>query len=428
MKTLVKMSMKLLVRTKIIWLFIVLMPVLATLILKSKVDYTSFQDHAETLIEIKDADEKVAYHGSNGEYVVKVYDASGSELSDYLLDRLSNSGLFVLCRVDLSEKEISEGFINKHIDLDGHEDRMGAALYIAADFDDKILEGQVSDALKMYVLSDDARTDALENELTLQLARLGAVLNGAASSEADSLDAASVVKSLKAVDEMSPEKEVISISGKNDRNLTNKQVNQKSVLGYAFSFLTLGFVFAGFFIANGAIQEQKNGVYTRINLSKTSTLTYFTSKFVAAFLISLVMTGIVGICSFALDMNELGMNRIVFLFLIFLMGLIFCTLSMFMGIIMNDVFGASVASFTLWCMSSLFSGMYFPLDSASKGLQVLSDLMPQKWFLNGAEMIFVGDNKAFSMVICITVAYLVVILSLGSVGLKVRRSKEWGVS
>ena len=43
-------------------------------------------------------------------------------------------------------------------------------------------------------------------------------------------------------------------------------------------------------------------------------------------------------------------------------------------------------------------------------------------------MIFVGDNKAFSMVICITVAYIAIIVSLGSVGLKVRRSKEWGVS
>jgi ABC-type multidrug transport system permease subunit len=101
---------------------------------------------------------------------------------------------------------------------------------------------------------------------------------------------------------------------------------------------------------------------------------------------------------------------------------------MFMGIIMNDVFGASVASFTLWCTSSLFSGLYFPLDTASKGIQVLSSLMPQKWFMDGAEMIFVGDNKAFSMVICITVAYIAIIVSLGSVGLKVRRSKEWGVS
>ena len=421
MKTLVKMSMKLLVRTKIIWLFLVLMPVLSTMILKTNVAYTSFQDDIESLVDIDDADTKVAYYSSNGEYVVKVYDASDSELSDYLVDRLANSGMFVLCRVDLSGKDIDDKFINEHLDLDGHEDRMGASLYIPEDFDEKILDGNVAEALTMYVLSDDARNDALESELALQLSRLETTSIYAAN-EGD------IVETLEKVDDMSPEKEVVSVSGSEERSLTAAQVNQKANLGYAFSFLTLGFVFAGFFIANGAIQEQKNGVITRINLTKTNMLCYFTSKFVAAFLICLVMTGVVGICSLTLDMNDLGMNLFVFLFLIFLMGLIFCTLSMFMGIIMNDVFGASVASFTLWCTSSLFSGLYFPLDTASKGIQVLSSLMPQKWFLDGAEMIFVGDNKAFSMVICITVAYIAIIVSLGSVGLKVRRSKEWGVS
>ena len=421
MKTLVKMSMKLLVRTKIIWLFLVLMPVLSTRILKTNVAYTSFQDDIESLVDIDDADTKVAYYSSNGEYVVKVYDASGSELSDYLVDRLANSGMFVLCRVDLSGKDIDDKFINEHLDLDGHEDRMGASLYIPEDFDEKILDGNVAEALTMYVLSDDARNDALESELALQLSRLETTSIYAAN-EGD------IVETLEKVDGMSPEKEVVSVSGSEERSRTAAQVNQKANLGYAFSFLTLGFVFAGFFIANGAIQEQKNGVITRINLTKTNMLCYFTSKFVAAFLICLVMTGVVGICSLTLDMNDLGMNLFVFLFLIFLMGLIFCTLSMFMGIIMNDVFGASVASFTLWCTSSLFSGLYFPLDTASKGIQVLSSLMPQKWFLDGAEMIFVGDNKAFSMVICITVAYIAIIVSLGSVGLKVRRSKEWGVS
>lgn len=421
MKTLVKMSMKLLVRTKIIWLFLVLMPVLSTMILKTNVAYTSFQDDIESLVDIDDADTKVAYYSTNGEYVVKVYDASGSELSDYLVDRLANSGMFVLCRVDLSGKDIDDKFINEHLDLDGHEDRMGASLYIPEDFDEKILDGNVAEALTMYVLSDDARNDALESELALQLSRLETTSIYAAN-EGD------IVETLEKVDDMSPEKEVVSVSGSEERSLTMAQVNQKANLGYAFSFLTLGFVFAGFFIANGAIQEQKNGVITRINLTKTNMLCYFTSKFVAAFLICLVMTGVVGICSLTLDMNDLGMNLFVFLFLIFLMGLIFCTLSMFMGIIMNDVFGASVASFTLWCTSSLFSGLYFPLDTASKGIQVLSSLMPQKWFMDGAEMIFVGDNKAFSMVICITVAYIAIIVSLGSVGLKVRRSKEWGVS
>ena len=311
--------------------------------------------------------------------------------------------------------------MNDHIDFDGHEDRMGSALYIPADFDQKIMDGKYDEALKLYVLSDDARTEALENEIKLQLSRMNT--NGAYIS-----DPVELTESLKKLDEMNPDKEVVAVSTGKSRDLTPEQINQKAQMGYAFSFLTLGFVFAGFFVANGAIKEQKNGVYTRVTLSKTNTLTYFVSKFVSTVLVSILMTVIVGICSFMLDMNDVGMNRVTFMIVIFMMGLIFSSLSMFIAMMLNDVFSASIASFTIWCMSSLFSGLYFPLDDASNGIKVLSSLMPQKWFMDGTEMIFIGDNKAFGMLICITVAYLAVTLSLGGIGLKVRRSGEWGVS
>ena len=425
MKTLVKSSIKLLIRTKIIWLFIVLMPILSTVILKSNTTYTAYMDDVERLIELNDADEKVAYNAEKGDYVVKVYDASDSEMSNYLLDRLANSGMFILCRADISKEEVTDEFLKNRIDLDGHEDRMGSALYIPADFDKKVMNGEYTSALILYELSDDARTEAFINEINLQLSRMDAFKGYIAESDSK---AEEMVDSLKSVDEMSPEKEIVSVSSSNERHLSPEQTNQKAQMGYAFAFLTLGFVFAGFFVANGAIKEQKNGVFTRITLSKTNTLYYFASKFISTLLVSFVMTGIVCICSLMLDMEDLGMNRITFLFLIFMMGLIFSTISMFMGIMFNDVFSASIASFTLWCMSSLFSGAYFPLDSASDGIKILSALMPQKWFLDGTEMIFVGDNKAFGMVLCITVAYLAVTLSIGSIGLKVRRSEEWGVS
>ena len=199
---------------------------------------------------------KVAYNGSKGDYVVKVYDASGSELSDYLIDRLADSGMFILCRADISKEEITDEFIRDHIEFDGNEDRMGAALYITADFSDKILEGRTSEALTMYVLSDDARTDAFESELTLQLSRMTTFRAGA-SGETE------LVEGLKSIDDMNPKKDVISVDTNKTTKLTEEQINQKAQMGYAFSFLTLGFVFVGFFVASGVIKEQKNGVFTR---------------------------------------------------------------------------------------------------------------------------------------------------------------------
>lgn len=421
MIVLIKSSIKLLIRTKIIWLFIIITPVLSTMILKSNNNYTSYQDELSSIVELENADEKVAYYGSKGDCVIKIYDASGSELSDYLIDRLADSGMFILCKTDISGEENIDEFIQNHIEFDGNEDRMGAALYITSDFGKKILDGKTAEALTMYVLSDDARIDAFESELTLQLSRMDSFRAGAEGEK-------ELVEGLKNIDDMNPKKDIVSVDTNKARKLTEEQINQKAQMGYAFSFLTLGFVFAGFFVASGVIKEQKNGVFTRVNLSKTSTLTYFTSKFVSVFLVSVLMTGVVGACSFMLDMNDMGMGRITFLVLIFMMGLIFSSLSMFVAIMLNDIFSASIASFTLWCTSSLFSGLYFPLDDTSRGIKILSSLMPQKWFLDGTEMIFVGDNKVFSMLICITAAYLILTLSLGGIGLKVRRSTEWGVS
>ena len=51
-------------------------------------------------------------YGGKGEYVIKVYDASHSEISEYLLNKLAKSGMFLVCRADLSKiKRLSRRFI-----------------------------------------------------------------------------------------------------------------------------------------------------------------------------------------------------------------------------------------------------------------------------------------------------------------------------
>ena len=45
-------------------------------------------------------------------------------------------------------------------------------------------------------------------------------------------------------------------------------------------------------------------------------------------------------------------------------------------------------------------------------------MMPQKWFLDATEMMMVRDNRVYFMVLCVTVAYMIVTVSLGSVGIK----------
>lgn len=413
MKTLIKTSLKLLLRTKAFWFFLLLMPMLSTLILKVKFDSSAayVDNNKEEIIELKNADTKVAYNGGKGEFVVKVYDASKSEMSEYLLKKLAKTGLFLVCRVDLSEQTLAEDFMDKHLDRDGFEDKMGAAIFISADFDELVASGNSDKALTVYVLSDDTRETALENELILQLGRM---------EQYPSVD------TLQEMDTQLPEKELVAVAGGSTRELTQKQTNQRSQIGYAFAFMTLCFVFCGIFIAHAAIREQKNGVFTRLTLTKIGSLQYFVSKFILAAIVSAMVTVVMSGWSLLINADDIGMGRLSFLAMIFMMGLIFCTLSMLVGILMGDVMGANVAAFTIWCISALMSGLYFPLNYTSDALKVASYLMPQKWFLEGTEMIFVGDKGAPFMILCITVAFLVVILSLGSLGLKFKRTDEWG--
>ena len=83
-----------------------------------------------------------------------------------------------------------------------------------------------------------------------------------------------------------------------------------------------------------------------------------------------------------------------------------------------------VAAFSLWSMSSLLSGLYFPLDSSAKTVKTISYMMPQKWFMDATEMLMVRDNKVYFVLICVTIAYMVITLSLGSVGIRFRNSDE----
>ena len=431
MKILVKTSMKLLLRTKAFWFFLILMPILSTFILKIKFDSSSayINDFDEKVIELSDADQKVAYYGGKGEFVVKVYDASKDELSEAFLKKLSEAGMFLVIRTDITNEAETDKFVEMHLEKDGYQDRMGGVIYICPDFAENVLNGKAAEALKLYALSDDSRIEALQKEMEFQLSRMDS-LSGYISMTKGGAEVSTndLVNAMDESDTFMPEKELVSIAGGTGRSLSVKQTNQKSQVGYAFAFMTLGFVFCGIFVAHTSIKEQKNGVYTRIGLTRTSSLKYFASKFVVSFIVSVMITAVVSVCSLALSSEDMGMSRTQYIMIIFMMGTIFCSLSTLIGILIGDVMSANVAAFTLWCMSALLSGLYFPLNYTTAWLKALSFMMPQKWFLEGTEMIFVGDNKALPMLICITVAYLAAALSLGGLGLRIRRTESWGNS
>ena len=412
MISIIKSTLKLLFRNIIFWIFLIATPVLSTVMLRVQADNIGSYDSAELeeIIEIDDAYDRAGYFGGKGKYVVKVYDASCSELSEYMLNTLEQSGMITAVRAGVPE--MTAGEAADHADFDGYNDLVGADLYLDKDFDEYVINGETDKALTVYILSDDERSEILENEIKLFMGQVSnALLMGSGED---------VIETLDSMHDALPEIEVVLTGSSEGRELTNKQLDQKALVGYAFAFLTLGFVFGGVLIAYSVIRERKDMVLTRIKLTRLTDPQYFAAKFICGGIVSLMYAIVTSLITLTIDESKLGMSRIGFFAMIFGLGLIFCSLSLMMGILFDDVMSATVSAFILWTLSSLLSGLYFSLDAAGDAIKTMSYIMPSKWFLDATEMLMLGDNKVYFMILCVTMAYLIVTLGLGSIGIKIR--------
>ena len=415
MIALVKMSLKLLLRNKGFLFFLIVTPILSTVILSIKMDHTVYSDNSdkELVMELSDYAEKAVYVGDTSACIIKVYDASNSELSEYVLNQMAGTGLFSVCRADVSG--LTEEEVDAAAKRDAFDDRAGMLLYLKDDFDGAVLSGNWEQGIKLYAVSEDGRQEIFVTELTELLGRIKQVQTIVGD------DVTVMLEMLTEIEDELPKKEVVNFAGKEAIELTEKQINQKTQIGYAFAIITLGFLFCGVCVAHSVIEEQNNKVFTRVLLTKLSGRDYFISKFAVAIVISLMQTIVLAVCLSFIPGLDVGMSMISFLFIIFLLGLIFGTLSLLIGVILGDVMSSNYAVFAIWSISALLAGLYFPLDDTTKALKTLSYLMPQRWFMDASELLLVGNKSAYSVVLCVTVAYLIVIISVGGVGLKIKR-------
>lgn len=415
MIALVKASLKLLLRNKGFLFFLIVTPILSTVILGIKMDHTVYNDNSgkKTVLELKSYTEKAVYVGDTSACIVKVYDASKSDLSEYVLNQMAQTGMFSVCRADVSE--LTENEISEAAKKDAFDDRAGMLLYLSDEFDEAVLTGSWEQGIKLYEVSDDERQEIFVTELTELFGRI----KQAQGIVGD--DVSMMLEMLTEIEDKLPEKELINFAGKEAVELTEKQINQKTQFGYAFAIITLGFLFCGVCVAHSVIEEQNNKVFTRVLLTKLSNKDYFISKFVVAFIISLMQTLILSVCMIFIPGLDVGISIISFLMIIFLLGLLFSTLSLLLGVLLGDVMSSNYAVFAIWSISGLLAGLYFPLDDTTKALKALSYLMPQRWFMDASELLLTGDKSAYSMVLCVTVAYLIAIVSVGGVGLKIKR-------
>ncbi len=414
---LVKTSLKLLLRNKGFLFFLLATPALSAFILSVKMDHAIYADDSEkeVILELKDCTDKAVYTGDTSACIIKAYDASNSELSEYVLNQMAATGMFSVCRADASN--LTEDEVEEIAKKDAFDDRSGMLLYLKADFDEAVLDGAWEQSVQLYVVSEDERQELFVTEITDLFARIKQVQSFTGN------DITAILKMLTDIQDKLPEKRIVNLAGREELALTERQINQRTQIGYAFAFITLGFLFCGVCVAHSVIEEQNNKVFTRIMLTKLSSRDYFISKFVVAVIISVMQTLVLAVCLSFIRGLDVGMSGVSFLVVIFLLGLIFGTVSLLLGVILGDVMSSNYAVFAIWSISALLAGLYFPLDDTTKALKALSYLMPQRWFMDASELLLVGDKSAYSMLLCVTAAYLIIIISVGGVGLKVKYHK-----
>ncbi len=415
MIALVKTSIKLLLRNKGFLFFLLVTPVLSAFILSVKMDHAVYSDVSdkESILELKSYTQKAVYVGDTSACIIKVYDASHSELSEYILNQMAATGMFSICRGDVSG--LTEEAVEESAKKDAFDDRAGMLLYLKEDFDEAVLEGAWEQGIKLYAVSEDERQELFITELTDLFARIKQIQILAGD------DITTVIETLTSIQDSLPEKKVVNLAGRKGVVLTEQQANQRTQIGYALAIITLGFLFCGVCVAHSVIEEQNNKVFTRVMLTKVSGRDYFVSKFAVAFVISVMQTLVLAVCLFFIPGLDVGIGIISFLVMIFLLGLIFSTLSLLLGVALGDVMSSNYAVFAIWSISALLAGLYFPLDDTTKALKTVSYLMPQRWFMDASELLLAGDKNAYSMLLCVTAAYLIVIISIGGVGLKIKR-------
>lgn len=414
---LIKTNRKLLFRNKGFWFFLLFMPLLALLILNIREqDLNQFRE-TKSIIELSDIDTKAIYatqlNTSDKSYVIKVYDSSQTEISEEILEELFQTGMVNICRIKTKEYEEKE--ILQKIQENGTGDRVGTVLYLRESFEEQFLLGKPEKGMQIYQCFTDERTEFIEDSLNKIITKLYIRQSIEKTTKLSKEEENNQTRFTK------PEKKTMVIETSEGHNLTLVQTKYKEHLGYSLAIISLGFLFCGIFIAYTIIEEQENQVYTRILLTPANVFSYILSKLGMAVLLSIVQSGIIAVGIYFLVQPEFGISKISYIFFIFLLGLVFNLLSLCVGVLCGNIMAANYSVFCIWSISCLLSGLYFSLDSASGLLKTLSYFMPQKWILKAVELIMTGNTSGYLTAIVATLAYLMVILSVGAVGLRMKK-------
>lgn len=375
-----KSSWKLIMRSKAFIVFGVLIPLISTLSINLWYRVPSSDLKKEEVFELESADEQIAYQVDYNRYTVKVYDTVMNDRTTNICNDLNAAGMFQIYRADatgMTQEEIETSYTRSAMD-----DNIGAVVILSANEEDT----------QLFSVGEDERFELFEESLELALG------NDTVSRSAP---------------------EIVFVSGDGDEVDYYETRN----FSYCLAIASLAFVFGGVLVLSTVLSEKKDKVFSRLLLTNASKSSYLLSKVILSVTLSLTQALLMTFSFLFLVKVDIGITTFQFFLITFLIGLVFDLLSLCIGLYFDSMVSASVTTFVIWSMSALLAGTYFDISDTTEVYKKISLLMPQRWALFSVTRLMRGDMSGYSMILCVSAAYLVIIFVMGVMGLRLREEE-----
>ena len=414
--TMLKMNLKLMLRNKGYLISVIGIPMLSLFWIwfiqySSTVSTTVSAERQIKEIELND---KILQDQDCLTLGIKVYDASQSKASDYLLQALSNYALYSFYRVDASDLSVEE--VKANATTTAEQSNLFTSLYIPADFEENIVQGKTDYLVTLFTTSEDERALMLQSNCK-ELLKTVALYSSMAKHNKESF-----YQLLNKLERAKIMKEVKTVSTSDVMELSADQKNQKSSFGYVLAFFSLSFLLSGVFISNIYVSEKNNNVLKRVTLTKASFINYISVKVVLAF-ITLILEEIVICIGLYILGDSVGLSILQFIYVTSGVGIVLLLLAIAVGTYTNNAVTVAFGGFFAWTISNCLAGLYFPLSESSSLLQAMARLMPQYWSMKYYSMTVTGTGYAALSFLVVTLGFIALMGGIGMLGLKLTSKK-----
>lgn len=390
----VKTNLKLVLRNKSSIFLLFLVPVFATLILKIPVNQDGYEDTFKIGIE--------------------VYDNSHSEASDILISLLKENSTLnvkVYDGEDITLKEAEELSLKK-----ANRNTIKNYLYISSDFSQDILDGNQENAMVFITNNKDSRVEMIKNNLSSYMDMFSTAAQ--LSQEKESV----LTDILKTMMDKKINGSVEYTDSKSTE--TRLQKNQTAVFGNFLALLTVTLLFSSNIVGSIFIHEKDNNVFNRIKLSKTTMVSYALSKIVITVIVLIIQIAMIALGIKIFGGTNSGLSILQVSIILFGVGLVFSFLTITMCCMMKNLSTINYGIYFIAVISSIVSGLYFPLEMTPQWTQKLSLIAPQRWALLATSGIHTGTFSNLHLFYGVVAAYVAVLLSISCISLGRRKSQS----